>query len=192
MNAQEEMAFGTAIKKIQDRLDGHLDAVASGRHLTVGDFARGLVTPASALTRQNKDLGFFYDLKKRPTLKRQRLSFTMGTDTSKEALLRWHRLKITVALPKDFNSQIEANLRTYVDRQFPSLNTRDRDDIEDILTALLENPTSDVAKLKRIIRTETVGQLKKEARIRYLAYLEGQPCSETALRASGSWRSSCP
>lgn len=175
LSSRDEMAFVGAIKKIQDQLDSHLDAVAAGRKMTVGDVAASLVTPTSALTRRNaKALGFYYDLKKRPTLKRQRLRFDAGADTSKEALLRWHRLKITVALPKDFNDQIEANLRAYVDRQFPSLGKRDRDDMEDILAALLENPTSDVTKLKRIIRTETVGQLKKEARIRYLAYLETQ------------------
>jgi hypothetical protein len=184
------------LQQIQGRLAQHLEALASLQHLSVQDLARQRmgtleqVPPFGTLAQEIPD-----ELKRPFKARRKRLTFTRpaGNAAAKQPLpgngplpsmgrsplLSWHKLTVTIQEPAEVIEQLAEAIRTRLEQV---LDPADYPDLHDRINEQAASPTSDLARLVRVIATETVGQLKKEACLCYLAFLEGQMDERNRMR----------
>ncbi|MDB9317283.1 hypothetical protein [Nodularia spumigena] len=119
-----------------------------------------------------------YNFPKSENLQKQRL--TLKKDDSKQRqLLKAHKIKISVDKPRDFPAQLLEGINNYIDTQFVDASSTDREDIEYILGNLKENSNSDIYKLENLVNQQTLGKLKRLAKIRYLEFLSENVSHET-------------
>ncbi len=112
---------------------------------------------------------------------RKRLTFTRPAEGSRDPLMRWHKLTLTVEVAADLAERIAAAIRTRL-HEASRLTGADRTLLETLLVEQVHDPDSEIARLVTILVSETVGQLKKQAALHYLAFLEGQLDSTDAGR----------
>jgi len=176
------------LQQIQGRLAQNLVALASLQHLSVQDLARQRVgtleqvPPFGTLAQEIPD-----ELKRPFKARCKRLTFTRPAgnaaanqpisgngplpSTGHGPLLSWHKLTMTIQEPDDVIEQLAEAIRTRLEQV---LDPPDYPDLHERINEQAASPTSDLARLVRVIATETVGQLKKEASLCYLTFLEGQ------------------
>jgi hypothetical protein len=90
-----------------------------------------------------------------------------------DSLLKFHKVMITVGEVNQFSERMKAGLN----RHLADILT-DEDELEDAQEAiqerLIDSPNSDFYRLQRVMDRESLGKLKKEAKICYLEYLRQQ------------------
>lgn len=129
----------------------------------------------SSLTTEIKNLqgkeslNFTYPFQPYEGLQKQRLTFNKN-DNGRQ-ILKFHRLSITVQKIGDFTRQLEQGLERYIDFSFSDVTVTEREDLGYILEDLEKDKNSDFYRLQRIVDTETLGKLKKQAQINYLEFL---------------------
>ncbi|MDB9373765.1 hypothetical protein [Nodularia sphaerocarpa] len=129
-----------------------------------------LITDLQKFRVKSDKFDLTYNFPKSENLQKQRL--TLKKDDSKQRqLLKAHKLKISVDKPRDFPAQLLEGINNYIDTQFGDASSTDREDIEYILENLKENSNSDIYKLENLVNQQTLGKLKKLAKIRYLEFL---------------------
>lgn len=163
--------FRGQITQIRNTLKALLEEAVKkhDRELSIETFVAGLITDLQEFKGQNAQLNFTYPFGKYTGLQKQRLS--LQKNTYKE-LLKFHKLTIEVRNTQNFNSELKQGLANYIKSQFASASESQREDLDDIIEDLEEDPKSDFYKLKEIVDTETIGKLKKQAQICYLEFLQ--------------------
>ncbi|MCC5899053.1 MAG: hypothetical protein JJU32_14215 [Phormidium sp. BM_Day4_Bin.17] len=90
-----------------------------------------------------------------------------------DSLLKFHKVTITVGEVNQFSERMEAGLNRYLDDILT-----DEDELQEAQEAvqerLIDSPGSDFYRLQRVMDRESLGRLKKEAKICYLEYLSQQ------------------
>ncbi len=184
------------LQQIQDRLEQHLEALASIRHLSVQDLARQRMGPLQQIPPFGTQAqGIPAELRRPFSARRKRLTFTKpagGTaahqllpgkgavpSTGRSPLLSWHKLTVTIQEPDDVIEQLAEAVRLKLEQV---LDPSDYRELHERLKEQAASPTSELARLVRIVATETVGQLKKEACLCYLAFLEEQMDERNRMR----------
>ncbi|MCH8506523.1 MAG: hypothetical protein LAT50_19735 [Ectothiorhodospiraceae bacterium] len=98
---------------------------------------------------------------------------TRGKGRGGDSLLKLHKVTIAVGDVNQFSAQVEAGLN----RHLEDILT-DEEELEDAQEAvqerLIDSPDSDFYRLQRVMDRESLGKLKKEAKICYLEYLSQQ------------------
>jgi hypothetical protein len=184
------------LQRIQGRLAQHLEALAGLGHLSVQDLARQRmgalqkVPPFGTLAQAIPE-----ELRRPFSARRKRLTFTKPADgttarqpppgsgaipsTGRSPLLAWHKLTVTIQEPDDVMEQLAEAVRLKLEQV---LDSSDYEDLHERINEQAASPTSELARLVRIIATETVGQLKKEACLCYLTFLEEQMDERNRMR----------
>ncbi len=116
-------------------------------------------------------LDFTYQFPPAEKLQKQRLTVKKRENTSNKQLLKAHKVKISVDKPRDFISTVLTGINNYIDVKLGDINSQDREELEDIIDNLAKNPNSDVYSLQNLVNQETLGKLKKLAKIKYLEFL---------------------
>lgn len=193
-NEQDEVR--QLLQKIQGRLAQHFEALAGLQHLSAQDLAcQRMGTLQQVLPFGTLAQEIPAELKRPFSARRKRLTFTRpegGTpahqpfpskdplpSTGRSPLLSWHKLTLTIQEPDEVIEQLAEAARIKLEQEFePSYHQG----LHERIKEQVASPNSELARLVRIIATETVGQLKKEACLSYLAFLEGQMDERNRMR----------
>jgi hypothetical protein len=162
--------FPEQIRLIRDCLQNLLSA-AIPQNTTIESAISQILTDLQSFQGTKPALGFTYPFGEYTGLQKQRLSLQRHRSGS-DSLLKFHKLTITVKDIKGFDSQLSSSLDNYIQREFAEESESDLEDLSDTLEELIKNQKSDFYKLKRVIYTEAIGKLKREAKIRYLEFLQ--------------------
>ncbi|MFB2919602.1 hypothetical protein [Aerosakkonema funiforme] len=162
--------FGNLIREIRDCLQEQLES-SLGQNSSIEEFVASLVTPLTSFQGNSSRLGFTYNFN-RPSadLLKQKLCVDRNRPGS-ASLLKFHKLTITVREIDRFPEYLQDGLSNHIDDRVSFDSQSDREELFDRIQGQIEDDRSDFNRLKRIVDTETLGKLKKEAKIRYLEYI---------------------
>ena len=169
--AEVETKFGTQIRQIRDCLRQHLASTVGGND-PIADFISNLIEPLESPVFQGsgQELGFKYDFAKvSPTLAKKKLTLQRPNTVGTTAILKLHKLTIIVRDSDIFQQQLKEGLQNYINENAESES--DKHELRYRLDEEVKNENSDFHKLLKIVDKETLGKLKKEAKITYLQYL---------------------
>lgn len=165
-------SFPDKSREIKNRLKDLLEtALALQPGVTAERYLPELVTDLSnfKINVSANRLGFNYPFGEYPGLQKQRLTFQRSKNGN--PLLKFHKLTITVRNVGNFDIQLREGLKRYIDVEFEDESENDIEELRDKLEELVKEQNSDFYKLMRVVKTETLGKIQKEAKIRYLEYL---------------------
>ena len=166
-----ETQFGTQIRQIRQYLRQHLASVVGGND-AIENFVSSLIEPLESRSFQGsgQELGFKYDFAKpSPTLAKKKLTLQRPNTVGTTAILKLHKLTIAVRDSDIFQQQLKEGLENYIDEN--AENESDKEELHRRLNELVKDENSDFHKLLKLVDKETLGKLKKEAKITYLEYL---------------------
>jgi hypothetical protein len=146
---------------------GETGSVGSIQELVAGLITRDL----QSFPKTRGQLGFAYDFGKRyDDLVKQKLSLEFDRPGG-ESLLKFHKLTIAVRNINEFQDNLRRGLENYIEQEVRWESEEDKSDLYRALDRLEIEEYSDFYRLQEIVDTETLGKLKKEAKITYLEYL---------------------
>lgn len=87
------------------------------------------------------------------------------------SLLKFHKLTISVRNINQFTQDLKQGLSNYIEEKLDQESSEDVQDTLEILDNLTNDKSSDFYKLQKVVDTESLGKLKKHAKIFYLEYL---------------------
>lgn len=165
--------FPNQIQDIKKCLKNLLESVVThtSQKFSIEQFVTSLITDLQTF-KGPASFDFTYPFGKYD-LQKQRLTFEHSNNHNKE-LLKFHKLTISVQNTSNFNTHLKQGLENYINIQFAGASQSDKEELEDILDDLEEaknKPNSDFYTLQKIVDTETLGKLKKQAQINYLEFL---------------------
>ena len=165
----------TVIKQIQELyqiLSSHLEASRPSEDIKEALFS--LVSNLSDFhdptNNSQPKLGFKHNFQSSPSLMQKRLDLESRSKGS-DAVLKLHLLTISVRNIAIFEQQLKTSIENHI-LSDTDLSPEDQQDIQDNLEELIKNKQSAFYDLTERVYTETVGKLKKEAKILYLEYLQ--------------------
>lgn len=164
-----QKSFSPQIQDIKACLERHLNSVLPEGDLE--EFVNSLIADLTSFEGNGQSLGLGYPFGKTfGSLETQEL--TIGGDKpGSNSLLKLHKLTITVGNVYHFQEQLKQGLENHIDRYF---ETEDEDDLEtvgNLLESQMRDQTSEFNRLQNLVDAETLGKLKKEAKIVYLEHL---------------------
>lgn len=163
-----EVRFRSQVREIQACLRQQLESAVENS-ITIEKFVASLTSPLESFKGKGSELGFKYDFGKcYDNLQKQKLSLECF-DSGVDSLLKFHKVTIIVRNADIFQEELKAGLKNYIAENTD--NKDDREELNSLLDEMVENQTSDFHRLVRVVDRETLGQLKKEAKITYLEYL---------------------
>ncbi len=163
--------FPGKVREIRECLRENLES-ALGEIGSIQELVASLITRALQSFPGNRgQLGFAYDFNKRyDNLVKQKLSLEFERPGG-ESLLKFHKLTIAVRNINEFQDNLRRGLENYIEQEVPWESEEDKSDLYSALDRLQIDEFSDFYRLQEIVDTETLGKLKKEAKITYLEYL---------------------
>ncbi|MEG4044228.1 hypothetical protein [Microcoleus sp. Pol17_C1] len=170
VNLQPEIEehFGGQIREIQQCLRQQLESIL-GKSVAIENFVNSLTSPLESFKGSGSQLGLKYDFdKKHHNLQKKKLTLEpLGTGSN--SLLKFHKVTISVRNANIFQQELQEGLKNYIDEKAQTED--DNDELNRLLQEMLTDETSSFHRLVRIVDKETIGQLKKEAKITYLEYI---------------------
>ena len=163
-----EEIFGSQITQIQQCLRQQLESIL-GQNVAIEKFVNSLTSLLDSFKGSGSQLGFKYDFdKKHYNLQKKKLTLEpLGTGS--DSLLKFHKVTISVGNANIFQQELQEGLKNYIDEKAQTED--DNDELNRLLQEMLSDETSSFHRLVRIVDKETLGQLKKEAKITYLEYI---------------------
>ncbi|MBR8827012.1 MAG: hypothetical protein DSM107014_03740 [Gomphosphaeria aponina SAG 52.96 = DSM 107014] len=161
--------FPGKIRELRDCLKKKLENYLLGENLPIANLLDTLITDLTDYQNREAKLDFSYPFPSHCKLVKQRLSLQKEGGGS-NSLLKFHKVTLTVQNINGFDTELKAGLENFIKEQ----DDNDREELEDILKEITKDtndPNSDFYRVKRLVDTEVVGQLKREAKIIYLEYL---------------------
>ncbi|MBD1828111.1 hypothetical protein NDI47_17810 [Microcoleus vaginatus GB1-A2] len=169
--AEVETNFGNQIRQIRQYLRQHLASVVGGND-AIENFVSSLIEPLESQCFQGngQELGFKYDFaKSSPTLAKKKLTLQRPNTVGTQAILKLHKLTITVRDSDIFQQQLKEGVENYIDENADTES--DKQELHHRLDEMVQNENSDFHTLLKLVDKETLGKLNKEAKITYLEYL---------------------
>lgn len=120
---------------------------------------------------KDKLLDLTYPFAEETNLKKQRLTVRQNDNSKNKQLLKAHKIKIHVDKPCDFTTTLIKGINNYVNIKFADLDQEDKKDLDYVISSLEKSHNSDIYKLQNLLNQETLGKLKKFAKIKYLEFL---------------------
>ena len=164
--------FVNQVQQIRDCLKQHLESRLSenGQSSSIEQYVESLATDLENFKGNvSNHITLTYPFEQKYSgLQKQRLSLHSKTPNS-NPLLKFHKVTITVENTCDFREQLKDSLENYIDIQF---SEDEREDLDYLLEDLVDNEKSDFYNLERLMDTEALGKLQREARIIYLEFLK--------------------
>jgi hypothetical protein len=172
-----EVRFRSQVRQIETCLRQQLESVV-GNSMTIDKFSLSLISPLESFKGKGAQLGFKYDFDRCDRdLQKQKLTLECF-DSDCDSLLKFHQVTFVVRNVDSFPEALKAGIKNYIAEN--AENKDDREELNYLLDEMVENETSDFHRLVRVVNRETLGQLKKEAKITYLEYLLNNSDSVTA------------
>ena len=179
-NTDSENSFIKDIQKIRNCLTKKLENVLSdGENKTsIEDYIEKIASYLIDFKKQPSNLNSDYNFAQPyESLQKQRLSFSKQP-SSNSPILKGHKLIITVEI-REFEEKLKAGLTNYIQEELASENEEYREDLNDILKYQLQEKDTDRDRLVRLMNIEALGKLIREAKIRYLEFIQ-ERCADRA------------
>ena len=164
LTEQSERSFAQKIQQIYKVISNQL----SETQLKLPSLVREQST--LRLEKQPNQLGFSYHFPGYPHLVQKRLSL-QSSNKGSDAALKLHLLTVTVKNINSFTNELKQSISNLYANEFPP-DAQEQEDIQQELENQYKKPDSSFYKLRNLVFEETVGKLKKEAKILYLEYLK--------------------
>lgn len=158
--------FRDKIRNIRHALLEQLQSSLREKNLETSAFLSSLLQDFSSFQHSSPSLDLSYPFTTHPGLQKERLQI------QSPGSIKFHKLTIAVDGTDRFEQHLPEELRRYISEQLHPETDEQQGELEDMLTDLIREENSDLDRLKRLVDTEVLGQLKKEAKIQYLEYLE--------------------
>ncbi len=169
VNFRNKDNFQTQIGELKDNLISRLKSQAEIEN--VADFVDSLTVNLTDFQGKCSQLGLFYPFDEEYTdLQKNKLILNSEWPGS-DSLLKFHKLTITVGNIGEFQSQLEEGIKRNIQENFDSDDDEDIEDLYNVLKKQVDDKNSDFNQLQRLVDEETLGKLKKEAKIIYLEHL---------------------
>ncbi len=164
-----QKSFSPQVQDIKSCLEQHLNSVLPEGDLE--EFVNSLIADLTSFEGNGQTLGLAYPFGKASGgLETQEL--TIGGDKpGSNSLLKLHKLTITVGNVNHFQEQLKQGLKNHIDNCFDAEDEEDFENVYNLLETQIGDPTSDFQRLQNLVDAETLGKLKKEAKIVYLEHL---------------------
>ena len=173
INFSEPVAaeFRKEIRSLRATLTEQLQSAALERETTLEEFAASLMaTDLASFQGQPGKLALTYDFNKvYGGLEKQQLSLRRDNRPGSESILKLHKLAIAVKNTGQFDDQLRQGLENYFKSK--DFSEEELEDLQESLEDLIEDRESDYYRILRLMDTEALGKLKREAQIKYLEYL---------------------
>lgn len=158
--------FPGLVRQIRDRLRQHFHDRLNAVDFNLNNFI-------SPLQQGNAEqLNFTYNFPSAESVPTAGLE-TRENGVGNDSLLKFHKLTISVSQIHQFQEQMRQGLGNYLEEQLD--DEEDLEEAQEALNDLIEDrDNSDFYRLQRVVDTESLGKLKKEAKICYLEYLQNQ------------------
>lgn len=166
----DQAAFSRSVQEIRDRLREHFHQAANQQNLSPQDIIPQLFTPLQNFTQTSAKSPFTYDFKSHPNLKKSRLQIDSESPGS-HSVLKFHKLTIVVQNLAQFEGKFRQSLTQEIQNSFPE---DEQETLMECLEEFMTKPHSELQKLKKFVSTESLGKIKREAKIHYLEYLYEQ------------------
>ena len=163
-----DQQFSPLLHDIKEALKQQLTSTLAPQ--SIENFITNLMTPLDSeeFKGDGQKLGFKYDFDRiYDKLDKQKLTLEK-VGTGSDSILKFHKVTISVRNTDHFQEELTKGLENYIDEVE---NKRDRKELYRILDDIRENENSEFHRLIKTIDRETLGKLKKEAKINYLEYL---------------------
>ncbi|MEG4226135.1 hypothetical protein QUA35_08270 [Microcoleus sp. N9_B2] len=163
-----EASFPSKVRQIKECLQQNLELIL-GQNVAVEKFAASLTSPLESLKGSGSQLGLKYDFdKKHHNLQKKKLTLEpLGTGS--DSLLKFHKVTVSVRNADIFEEELQKGLENYIDEKAETDD--DKEALNRLLEEMVTDKNSDFHRLVRVVDKETLGQLKKEAKITYLEYI---------------------
>ncbi|MEZ2247196.1 hypothetical protein [Microcoleus sp.] len=163
-----ETQFGTQIRQIEVYLRGHLQSIL-GESVAIDKFVASLTSPLESFKGKGTQLGLKYDFDTPyHNLQKQKLTLEhIGAGSN--SLLKFHKVTVSVRNADIFEQELKQGLENYIEEKADTDD--DKEELNSLFQEMLEDENSDFYRLVRVVDRETLGQLKKEAKITYLEYI---------------------
>lgn len=163
--------FSPLLHDIKEALKQQLTSTLAPH--SIEEFITDLMTPLDSeeFKGDGQNLGFKYDFDKiYNNLDKQKLTLEK-VGTGSDSILKFHKVTISVRNTDHFQEELTKGLENHINEEVE--NKRDREELYRILDDSIDhdNENSEFHRLIKIIDRETLGKLKKEAKINYLEYL---------------------
>ncbi|MEY3401197.1 MAG: hypothetical protein RLZZ86_812 [Cyanobacteriota bacterium] len=181
-SSHSQDTFITQIKEITGYIQQHLTTAIqknpTNQLINRFQFIQQLLTDLQTFKGEYKKdeknqtiLDFTYPFLPAKNLQKQRLTVKRNENSPNKQLLKAHKVKISVDKPRDFSATLLTGINNHLDVNFADINSQDREELEDIIDSLEKNSNSDIYSLQNLVNQETLGKLKKLAKIKYLEFL---------------------
>lgn len=164
-----DQQFSPLLHDIKEALKQQLTSTLAPQ--SIENFITSLMTPLDSeeFKGDGQKLGLKYDFDRiYDKLDKQKLTLEK-VGTGSDSILKFHKVTISVRNTDHFQEELTKGLENYIDEEVE--NQRDRKELYRILDDIRENENSEFHRLIKTIDRETLGKLKKEAKINYLEYL---------------------
>lgn len=164
------------LRRLRGILQEMLQDYLASRNLSLPQL-RDMLLADLADWRGDPHLNLSYPFTPINSLTQRRLEIKPGEKGSKSAL-KLHKLTIVVQDLNSFEASIGGGLRNYLESGALIYEEDDLGELEEIVDQQVSGDSEDLRALKDLIDKEVVGQLKKEAYLKYLEYIsENIPAS---------------
>ncbi|MDH6105833.1 hypothetical protein NWP22_08135 [Anabaenopsis tanganyikae CS-531] len=151
---------------VRSNLTSYLSKNLSLDRLT---FVTQLIADLQTFRQQPTKFDLAYNFPPSNQLQQQRLT-VRNNDGQHAQLLKAHKVKISVDKPSNFTAHLLEGINNFIDIQLEP-TSEEKDDLEYILDNLEKNDQSDIHRLENLVNQQTLGKLKKLAKIKYLEFL---------------------
>ena len=171
INVSSTEKFANQVRKIRERLRKLLDEVVPTG--SVEEAIGRLLSDLSAFQGDRPALGFTYPFEEEYKLNKEQLNIQRDLSGS-ASVLKFHKLTITVSGLANFKQQVQASLENYIRQQFAGCSEDEVEELSEMLEDSIGSDNSDLTKLQQLVYTQSLGKLKREAKILYLEFLYSQ------------------
>jgi len=175
VNFEDQVAtkkFTKLIEDIKEQLQTHLNTALTQTLLgtTFNDYVESLLTDATAFQGSVACLDYPFNEKKDLHKRRLHLLPKKTSGGADDVRLKGHKLTINVKNANDFDHELIESLCNRLE-EVCNVSEKKVEVARELLKRRVGDGSSELSILKRVVRTESLGRIQKEAKIRYLEYL---------------------
>ncbi len=169
-NSNTQNIFNQQIRQIRDLLKDKLQELArDNNHPDINSLTHSFIRTLQQINNQKFDL--YYNFPAIQNVKTSELETRVNENVGSHSILKFHKLTISVRNINQFTQDLKQGLRNYIEEKLDQESSEDVEDTLEILDNLTNDKSSDFYKLQKVVDSESLGKLKKHAKICYLEYL---------------------
>lgn len=185
IDIEEKTAFSDqveslVVKELQDLL---LKALQEQKYGSIEQYIQSLLKPIAEYSNARIDAGIKYPLTKAVELEKQRLHLR-PRKTTDTPWLKGHKLTLHIKHIRSFHQQVIDSICAYLEQS--KVEDEDVADTREALDEMAKKSSSPLGQLQDLVVKRSLARIQREAKVRYLAYLQqGMQDWKSAKKSEG-------